>query len=353
MVSEDMLQEGYEPLWSKSPGRDDLGIIKSLGANSVRLYHSIGLQGRGWHGAFLDRADELKLSVMPGYHTYDAVYGGCPQWDCYETWRSNTLKAFDNGFTRNGEWHPAVSMLMLFNEPDFFRGYGRTAPLKALVSALDGVLAAEREAGIKPGRVKLSVAWSCAPDTSLDGKVTGLAVWAWQDTATCIEDPSMVHYKPRSSQADMVAAFRTRWVHGINVQTPGITKYMQEHYKRKEPWFIGEYGANNVASKAITDELRDMDKIAQDPANAFAGMAFFQFQTAYFKGGSEMNFGMFRLGSKELNVTGEICDKGHGCEKWPVYCLTTDKGDLPDIVAGRAEAVASAWGGAVDYSQMC
>jgi len=217
----------------------------------------------------------------------------------------------------------------------------------------DGVLAAEREFKVKPGRVKFSVAWSCTPDTSLDGTVYGLAVWAWQDTATCIENPSIVDYQPRSSQAEMVEAFRTRWVHGINVQTPGITQYMAERYKRQEPWFIGEYGANGATPEAITEELRKMDTIAQDPSNPFAGMAFFQFQTAYFKGGSEKNFGMFRLGKKQLNETGDICDKGQGCKKWPVYCLTTETGGLPDMVAGRADAVATAWGGAVDHSQMC
>jgi len=206
---------------------------------------------------------------------------------------------------------------------------------------------------VKPGRVKLSIAWSNAPGESLDKTVSGLAVWAWQDTAACIENPGMVGYKPHSPQASMVEAFKTRWVHGINTQTPGTIAYMKDHYKGSQPWFIGEYGANGLGQAEIENELRHMDSVARDSSNPFLGMAFFQFQTAYFKGGSEMNFGLFRFGNKKLGETGDICDQGHGCKKLPVWCLTTDRGDLPDIVSHRADALAKVWGGAIDQSQMC
>merc|ERR1712151_772732 len=205
-----MLQEGYQTLWGPAPGgRNDLAVIKDLGANTVRLYHSIGLDGPGDHGLFLDRAEALGLNVMPGYHTYNAIYGGCPDFDCFDTWKSYTLKAFTQGFRRGNSWHPAVSVLLLFNELDFFRGYGRTWDARAAVSALDGVLAAEREAGVKPGRVKLSIAWSNAPGTSLDGKVSGFAIWAFQDVASCIANPSLAKYTPRTPQAQMEEAYRT------------------------------------------------------------------------------------------------------------------------------------------------
>jgi len=354
-VSEDMLQEGYQALWGPAPGRDDLGVISGLGANTVRLYHSIGLEGRGNHGLFLDRAEALGLSVMPGYHTYNAIYGGCPEFDCYETWKRYTLEAFENGFRRGDSWHPAVSTLLLFNELDFFRAHGPTAHLKSALSAMDGVLAAEREAGVKPGRVRLSIAWSNAPGESLDKKVSGFAIWAFQDIVAGVADPSIVGYEPRTPQKLMQKAYKTRWAHGINVQTPGIVGYMAEHYARFEPtpWFIGEYGANGMPQDAIEAELQSMDAIARDPTDPFMGMAFFQFQAAYFKGGSEMNFGLFRLGDRLLGKTGDICDKGVGCKQWPVYCLTTGTGVLPGFVGGRAEAVAAVWNGSIDHSQLC
>jgi len=353
-VSEDMLQEGYQSLWGPD-GRDDLGVIRQLGANTVRLYHSIGLEGRGSHDLFLDRAQDLGLDVMPGYHTYNAIYGACPEFDCYEGWKKYTLEAFEQGFRVGDSWHPSVSTLLLFNELDFFRAHGPTAHLRSALSAMDGVLAAEKEAGVKPGRVRLSIAWSNAPGESLDKKVSGFAVWAFQDIVAGVADPSIVDYVPRTSQAGLAEAYRTRWAHGINVQTPGIVGYMAEHYKRFEPtpWFIGEYGANGMPRRAIKAELQSMDAIARDPTDPFMGLAVFQFQAAYFKGGSEMNFGLFRLGSRVIGETGDICDKGVGCNKWPVYCLTTASGGLPSFVRGRAEAVADVWGGTIDQTKLC
>merc|ERR1712113_307322 len=178
---------------------------------------------------------------------------------------------------------------------------------------------------------------------------------AFQDVASCVADPSLAHYVPRTKQALLEDAYRTRWAHSINVQTPGILGYMKEHYYGFEPtpWFIGEYGANYMSKRAIQRELAGMDESARDLNDPFMGMAFFQFQTAYFKGGSEMNFGLFRLGSRKIGETGNICDKGMGCQRFPVHCLTTHQGSLPSFVQGRAEAVAAAWGGEVNQSLMC
>merc|ERR1712066_92991 len=203
--------------------------------------------------------------------------------------------------------------------------------------------------------VKLSIAWSNAPGESLDGKVRGFAIWAFQDVASCVANPSLANYTPRTPQAEMEEAYRTRWANSINVQTPGILGYMKENYYRFEPtpWFIGEYGANYMPRKAIEEELKEMDKSALDVNEPFMGMNFFQFQAAYFKGGSEMNFGLFRLGNRQLAETGDVCDKSQPCKKLPVYCLTTDRGALPEFVVGRAEAVASVWGGMINPSLMC
>merc|ERR1712045_217107 len=75
----------------------------------------------------------------------------------------------------------------------------------------------------------------------------------------------------------------------------------------------------------------------------FLGAAVFQFQTTYWKGGAEMNFGLFGLGNELIGETGEVCE--NGCQTWPVHCLTTDLSWLPGTKAHRAQAVASAWKG--------
>merc|ERR1719362_340319 len=117
-VNEDMLQEAYSKQWGEG-GRDDLNTMVKLGANAVRLYHSFGLDVQHDHGAFLDRANAVGLNVMPGYHT-EAAHVKCPKFDCFEFWKDATTKGFQRGFKTGDEWHPAVSSLILLNEPDFF-----------------------------------------------------------------------------------------------------------------------------------------------------------------------------------------------------------------------------------------
>merc|ERR1712137_838926 len=83
-------------------------------------------------------------------------------------------------------------------------------------------------------------------------------------------------------------------------------------------------------------------KAKQNPL--FLGAAFFQYQTAYFKGGSEKNFGLFSLGNQVLSSEG-----AH-----PVYCLSTHLSWLPGSMGDRASAVAAAWGGSLgDLHGLC
>jgi len=347
--SEDMLQDAYSKQWG-AEGRDDLRTMAKLGANAVRLYHSMGLNVQHNHGGFLDRAQAVGLNVMPGYDTQ----GSCPQFDCFEAWKHSTLQGFDLGFRHGDSWHPAISALILLNEPDFFGGYPDCVPtgawcrVKAMLSALDGVLAAEREAGIEPGRVKLTVTWSFGMMPSIDGKEGGPGLFGFQDTVAGIADPTIANYTPRSSHADLQQAFRTRWIHGVNTQAPWsfVKSVIAGNYAKfsPTPWFIGEYGANGQTLATIQADLEDMQKTSGD----FLGAAFFQFQTAHFKGGSELNFGLFRLGSEKLWDINPPCnDVPSKCRTWPVYCLSKDLNWLPGSLARRAEAVAAAWGGSL------
>eukprot|EP00439_Symbiodinium_sp_Y106_P010815 s7648_g1.t1 len=223
LPSEDMLQEGYAIQWG-AEGRNDLGRMKALGANAVRLYHSLGLESEGSHQGFLDRASELKLNVMPGFHSTEPNL--CDDFDCFEFWRDATLKGFEQGFAADGNWHPAVSALILLNEPDFFehdplcKGRGAFCRVKAVISALDGVLAAEELAGIAPGRVHLTVTWSFAMRTSIDDVVQGPGTFGFQDMLAVVKDPSLVDYTPRTPLSRIQSEFEKRWVHGLNTQSP-------------------------------------------------------------------------------------------------------------------------------------
>merc|ERR1712161_107241 len=100
-------------------------------------------------------------------------------------------------------------------------------------------------------------------------------------------------------------------------------------------------------------DLEDMQRTAEDPSNDFMGAAFFQFQTAHFKGGSELNFGLFQLGSETLWEISPPCDieaqlQPFKCPTpWPVHCLQADLTFLSGTMGHRAAAVAAAWHGSM------
>jgi len=342
MVSEDMLQASYMGQWGAS-GRDDLGTIAKLGGNAVRLYHSLGSGVDADHSGFLDRSAEVGVNVLPGYHTHMA----CPDFDCFESWKQATLHGFQHGFQKGDDWHPAVAALILMNEPDLVHpGSGAVGRIKLVLSALDGVLAAEKEAGVVAGRTQLTVSWSFAKHDTLDGSTsTWVTHWGFRDTKTGMSNPAVAGYNPRCSRAELMHAFETRWVHNVNTQAPwdfvDAVLSGEEPTFAPTPWFIGEYGANGQPAATIQRDLENMAQKAKED-DMFLGAVFFQFQTAHFKGGSETNFGLFRLGEQKLSESSGL----------PVYCLSTDlwwlRLGMASTLADRASAVAAAWHGSLE-----
>eukprot|EP00913_Durusdinium_trenchii_P026058 g24445.t1 len=123
-----------------------------------------GLDGKGSHQGFLNRAQKLKLNVMPGFHSTEPAM--CDHFDCHDAWKAATLKGFKQGFLVDNRWHPAISTVILMNEPDFYDNdalctdRGAWCRVKAVLSAMDGLLQAEEEAQVLPSDVKLTVTWS-------------------------------------------------------------------------------------------------------------------------------------------------------------------------------------------------
>lgn len=352
------MQSGYAMQWGPK-GRDDLGMMKNLGGNAVRLYHSIGTESAHPHGPFLDRAAEVGIHVLPGFHSYMS----CDQNDCFNAWKAAAKSAFAAGFQKGSEYHPAISMLILLNEPDFTpcspdkSGNKAWCRVQKALSAMDGVLQAEKEAGINAGSVGLTITWSFGIATSVDGKVSGPGIFGFQDMVAGTSNPSLAHYTPKTPLKDLQQAFQTRWVHSLNTQAPWsyVKDVVDKVYSQFLPnkWFIGEYGANGVSQTEIENDLKAMDEAASG-TSGFIGVNVFQFQTAYAKGGSEMNFGIFSLGDSVVGQTDDVCE-GSTCKKWTVHCLDTT---LP-IYPGqpdknhRAEAVARGWGGSANGHGRC
>jgi len=329
----------------------------------VRLYNSMGLDIKRDHGSFLDYSQELALNIMPGYHLDPSnIHSQCPDFDCYEYFRKATIRGFENGFRKGSSWHPAIASLMLLDEPDGLGNLPECHPqggwcrVKASISALDGVLAAEKEQGVEAGRVRLAVTWSFATKTSVDGKVSGPGNYGFQDMVAVIQNPQIAHYTPRASLDDLQEAFRTRWMHGLNTKSPWsfVRDVIEKDYRQflPIPWFIGEYGASGRDEAMIQADLESMQAHALS-GHAFLGAAFLQFQTNYLKGGAAMDFGMFGLGDEVVGQTSEVCEPGHGCRSWPVHCLTTKLAWLSGSKAHRANAVATAWGGSINHHSLC
>eukprot|EP00437_Effrenium_voratum_P023059 CAMPEP_0181413742 /NCGR_PEP_ID=MMETSP1110-20121109/9134_1 /TAXON_ID=174948 /ORGANISM="Symbiodinium sp., Strain CCMP421" /LENGTH=463 /DNA_ID=CAMNT_0023536575 /DNA_START=48 /DNA_END=1439 /DNA_ORIENTATION=- len=355
LPSEDMMQQGYKAQWGAS-GRNDLGIIKQLGANAVRLYHSMGKGPATDHSGFLDEALKQGLNVLPGIDSDLGIYN-CTEFDCYETVKKVVKTGFSLGFAKGKNWHPAVHTVIIMNEPDFFEndpkcpGKAPWCRVKAVLSGLDGLLAAEREAGILPGRVNLTTTWSFQSTDSIDGKCKKCpGYFGFQDMLAAVDDPSIAKYKPRTPVKDLAAAFDKRWINGLNVQAPWsfVHDTISKNYGPfgNRPWFIGEFGALSQPHSAIQSDIQAMAELANS-SDPFVGATIFQFQTAYWKGGSEMSFGLFGLGKEKVADTENVCKQNGECAKWPVYCLNANLTWLPASQAERASAVAKAWGGKV------
>lgn len=358
----DLVQAAMKGQWGSDAPKDrgDLQIMKSVGANAVRTYHSIGIEGTTDHSAFLDAAEKLGIGVIAGFHTQ----GYCPNFDCHEYWKKAATNAFKNGFAKDGAWHPAVKMVVLMDQPDYLNFIGNpdgSAPhcdiadepkcrTRAALSGLDGVLAAEEAAGIK-GTANLTVAWSFAIRNSIDNKVTGPGIFGFQDVVAGIAQPDLADYKFTTDQAKVQEAFQKRWVHSFNTASPWsfIQGQVASKYDQflPTPWIIAEFQAG-TAGHSIGDDLTAMDAEAS-PDGPFLGAVFGQFQHDYV---AATKLGMFALGQTELQMVQpcyeDVLSGAKHCDTFHVYCLDQKDGD-----DDRANQVATAWGGKVQGSGLC
>eukprot|EP00927_Polykrikos_kofoidii_P035034 TRINITY_DN29611_c0_g1_i1.p1 TRINITY_DN29611_c0_g1~~TRINITY_DN29611_c0_g1_i1.p1 ORF type:complete len:578 (-),score=71.86 TRINITY_DN29611_c0_g1_i1:150-1763(-) len=302
--NDDFTSEHAGLMWA-SWGRSDLSIMHKIGANTVRLY---GNDPRVNKRAFLDEALRQNLDVIVGMSNYPYVQAkdSCHKkdFDCFhhihESYKENLL----NGLTINGHtaYHPAVAAVIVFNEPDL-EVHHRTGDCKAVISAFDGMLQAEKELGVKGNPVSFTVTYSIAAKWGAGG--TG----QMEHLNGCMSEPKKrTGYSPRNPVTE---AYRARWLHGYNTpQGSGaqfglLSKYgsssMWKQYKI--PMFIGEYhapGANQMYDlPAVFKQTQTRDFLL--------GFCFFEYQARYDKVGGfgaayEMRFGMFGLD--------EHCDLG-------------------------------------------
>merc|ERR1739844_673318 len=127
-----------------------------------------------------------------------------------------------------------------------------------------------------------------------------------------VKDPQLTNYTPRAPLNVLQEAFRSRWIHGVNTQSPWnfVRDVISQNYDQflPVPWFIGEYGGNGQDEDMIRSDFQSIQAYSAE-RNAFLGAAFFQFQNVHEQGEPERSFALFGLGEK-IGDTGEICQHG-------------------------------------------
>lgn len=308
LEDDDFMCDETTTLWSKS-GRGDLAVMSQLGANAVRLY---GNDPRLNHTTFLYEAQAHGLEVIVGISDFPYIQGAgnciSTKFNCYDQIKRQYSQNLQRGFLVQGTtaYHPALKTVILMNEPDlkFFPVSEPWRFVKAILSALDGILDAEREAGIaavaNAGLPNFTATMSfavCATCKDGSGKP---AIGQMLELRSAMQDPASVGYQARNN---LWAAYRSRFINSFNTANPAIDirpLFLDEYDLRFQgtPVFIGEYHA-----PAQHDQQADLEHIltiASGPATLLSGLSFFEFQVRYDKGGSELMFGMFGLGDSDI-----------------------------------------------------
>eukprot|EP00930_Biecheleria_cincta_P045944 TRINITY_DN3166_c0_g1_i1.p1 TRINITY_DN3166_c0_g1~~TRINITY_DN3166_c0_g1_i1.p1 ORF type:complete len:567 (+),score=91.96 TRINITY_DN3166_c0_g1_i1:75-1775(+) len=323
LPEDDWMVEAAKPMWGQR-GRGDLRIIKQLGANMVRLY---GNNPSESHSSFLDEAQAEGLKVAPGmsdWPFYQMGPGSCrdTNYDCFQQVKEQYARNLQTGFlTTSRTYHPALEYFILINEPDLKMPPTATVGSpegvllmgKALISSFDAVLEAEKEANVSGNLINFTAAFSYAICTACP-KYAYRPLLGQIDTLTdAMRFPEKYKYAPRNN---LTQAFLTRWTNSFNTQNPAgdMRPYFLDIYEEKYPGtpiFIAEYHKPGLP---LTDDVTDILSLAAG-SKLFRGISFFQYQVAYWKGGSEEAFGLFGLGDTS------IAEMPYYGTNYKVWCL--------------------------------
>mmetsp|Transcript_21378 Transcript_21378/g.49732 ORF Transcript_21378/g.49732 Transcript_21378/m.49732 type:complete len:479 (-) Transcript_21378:141-1577(-) len=364
-------------LWSaEGGGRGDLMNIKMLGGNTIRLY---GNDPRMSKAGFFNYARKNGMQVAEGLTGWLYNQGGGPmcataqrQETCHDAVKNAFQENLLHGFMEGKYYHNAISIINLANEPDFFGVPG--APEKganylwAMVSAFDGLLSAEKAAGVQPWEdgslPRITCTWSysngralgediCKPEYGIldRSKECGPGLAFMVQFARVIADPEKyVGYTP---QNDLAAAFRTRWintvqlfVHAEQVEREFLEPYMKLEQTKDIPVVATEWDTPPFdKSVPMLQDLRKLESMRTVHPN-FWGVSFFQYQVAYEKGGPEREYGLFGLGRTVIGHTKDWYINGDYGKAQPINCLTKKASD-------KISALAKVWGGSEPTEGLC
>jgi len=377
IINDDVSAEWAEMMWSPE-GRGDIEIMATLGANTVRLY---GNDPRFTKRKFFDELLSNKMKAVTGLSNYPFVNPSSPRgciygsaYNCFENATETYAMLLTTGeFAKNGYYHNALEIVSLMNEPDIWLwspgGWnGPNNYIKALVTAFDGVLSAEKQANIKPwknGKLpKFTIGWSyalmrkelCSKEGYISDPASecGPGIGFMSQFYHAIHDPQgTVQYKP---QNDLAQAYKDRWINSLQpfVGTPQLWNQAIQPAQTLPSLmdvkiYLGEYdpavdlcGDKPSCKNYGKDQLQaDMKTILTDEGwkKNVLGVSFFEFQQAYNKyQPHELAYGMFNLTADTPWTTSHI--EGDSAPNHPINCLDWKTKDL-------AQGVAAAYGGSI------
>jgi len=348
LPDDDMFSEQARPQWG-TPGRGDLDIMARMGANTVRLY---GNDPREDHTSFLDQAYILGLRVMPGLS--DWPYLQAPEScrfsssnNCYEQVKEAYMMNLLNGFVSNRtlQYHPALkrSHIIVINEPDMKMPSIKEpmAVAKSVISAIDGMVDAEKERGVvgKLPNFTATMSFSICSECARFDEEPGLGqMWTLQDAML---NPERYGYHPKNN---LKTIYETRFVHSLNTGNPArelpelfLQPYSKEFHST--PFFIAEYHSPNYG---VRDDLVQIMEHAKTDA-LFLGVSFFEWQNREDANG-HTDYGIFELGHRSLM---EFSFFG---ETYELRCLAPVADIYGDSVPA---AIAHAYGGTYEQDMDC
>ncbi|CAE7526601.1 TDP1 [Symbiodinium natans] len=340
---DDFFSQSAKPMWGRR-GRGDLEIIRQLGANTVRLY---GNNPENTHRDFLDEAKELGLAVVPGLSDYDFIQSptNCltTDFNCYNQVKSSYKQLLQNGFLLEGRYHPALREIIVINEPDL-KLPGLHEPKKfcrGVLSAIDAMLDAENEVRVNGTRINFTVAFSFGVCTACANSSFKPALGQMAALRAAMHHPESVGYDAHNN---LTKFYHERFHNSFNTANPAVhvkSMFLDSYVSEfpTTPVMIQEYH-NPHGDVAI--DLKEMLQIVRD-CPLLNGVSFFEFHVRYDKGGTEMDFGIFKLGDYP------VVDFDYFGDDFQAWCLVPaakGDGDLP-------RAVAAAYGGSADFSELC
>jgi len=372
---DDFMSAWSEPLWGPST-RNDLKVIKDMGAEAVRTY---GIGSHIDHTKFLDHAHELGLKVMPGFADYPYLRLGSScnsqketSWmktdcirgnghNCYDVIKANYKEMLKRGYTVKNEtdgklyYHPAILTITVINECELKLQYNAAEGLgqnanhaKVVVTATDGILDAEKELDIQGPKPMLTATASyalCPNCKSVHARFPGLssrtpAMAFMADYYLAFKDPKgYVGYRPKN---DLMGMYTSRWVNSFNTPRPADALCVNENRVLKSytasplgkvPIYIGEFHSSTLSAPRWGKDIEKVKNIINDKdggacgkdGNPLKGANLFEYQVSYWKGagsegGTGMKYGFWGLGWKKIGHTHP--DKHSiGYSKFDVYCL--------------------------------